>query len=242
MKTAAPGVAAPAVRRGSWAGQVALVFGRGLRRELRARETVPSITSFAALALVVFHFAFAGDLAALQTPSVSSGLLWVTFAFAGILGFHGAWNPEREGDALKGLLLCPVDRSVILVGKVLETLVFLAVMEAITLALFLVFYGREDHSWLVRALPVFALATPGFAAVGTLLSALSLNARFRELLLPLLFLPLAVPVLIGGAQSTARLMAGEGLGACSSWLQVLAVYDLVFLGLAFLLFEFVVEE
>jgi heme exporter protein B len=208
-------------------GDVAALARKDLVLELRSRDTLPAMLVFVVSALVVFHFAVPED--APRTTSV--GLLWVALLFTALLGLGRAFVAEREQRVLDGLVLAPSDRSAIWLAKGLGVLVFLLVAEAVALPAYALFY--EPVGWELVA--GIALADVGLAAVGTILAAMAAAARARELLLPLLFLPLTIPVVVGGVGATVADDPARYLG-------FLALYDLIFAILSWASFEYVVTE
>ena len=208
-------------------GDVAALARKDLVLELRSRDTLPAMLVFVVSALVVFHFALPEN--APRTTSV--GLLWVALLFTALLGLGRAFVAEREQRVLDGLVLAPSDRSAIWLAKGLGVLVFLLVAEAVALPAYALFY--EPVGW--KLVAGIALADVGLAAVGTILAAMAAAARARELLLPLLFLPLTIPVVVGGVGATVADDPARYLG-------FLALYDLIFAILSWASFEYVVTE
>ena len=194
--------------------------------ELRGRETLPAMGLFVVAMLVAFRFALTGE-----ETGAADGLLWVAIVFTALLGLGRAFVPEREQGVLDALVLAPCDRSAIWLAKVLATLAFLLLVELIALPAFALFFEGVDRATVAAVL----LADVGICAVGTLLAAMAVAGRARELLLPLLFLPLALPILIGGVGAT---VAGDP----ARYLGFLALYDLIFAILAWATFEYVVTE
>jgi len=206
---------------------VAALTRKDLVLELRSRDTVPAMLLFVVGTLVVFHFALpdsAGDDAA-------RGLLWVAIFFTALLGLGRVYAAEREGGVLDGLVLAPSDRSAIWLAKTASVVVFLLLMEVIALPAFALFFAPVDGAMIAGVL----LADLGIAAVGTLLSGLALASRTRELLLPLLFLPLAIPVIIGGVGASVADDPGR-------FLWFLGLYDGIFAIISWASFEYVVTE
>jgi heme exporter protein B len=200
---------------------------KDLLLELRSRDTVPAMLLFVVSTLVVFNFA----LPAGASAEAAYGLLWAALVFTAILGLTRAFAAEREQRVLDGLVLAPSDRSAIWLGKAIAVVAFLALAEVVALPAFALFF--EPVGWeLVAAV---ALATLGFAAVGTLLAAMAAASRARELLLPLLFLPLVIPIVVGGVGASIADDPGRYLG-------FLALYDLIFAILSWASFEYVVTE
>jgi heme exporter protein B len=216
------------------------VAGKDLRLEWRTRSALLSAVVFAALVLVIFNFA--RDPTAVATADLAPSILWVTFGFAGIVALNRAFTVERHNGALYGLLLAPVGRSAIFLGKYLANLMFVGLVELITLPLFVLFFNIDLSGALRGLLLVILLATVGFVAVGTVFSAMAVRTRFAELMLPVLLLPFMVPPLMGAAQATARLLAGRPLSELMGWLRLLAFYDVAFVTISLLLFPAVVDE
>lgn len=210
-----------------YAADVLALARKDLRLELRARDTLPAMLLFVLSTLVVFHFA----LPAGSGESVAYGLLWIALVFTALLGLARAWVPEREGGALDGLVLAPCDRSAIWLGKTLATLAFLGAAEVVALPAFMLFFAPLDGV----AVAGVVLASIGICAVGSLLSAMATASRGREVILPLLFLPLAIPLVVGGV--------GAGISPDGGrYLAFLALYDGVFAILSWASFEYVVTE
>jgi heme exporter protein B len=211
----------------TYLGDVAALARKDLRLELRARDTLPAMALFVLATLVVFHFALPGD----ASDDAAYGLLWVALVFTALLGLTRAWVPEAEAGALDGLVLAPSDRSAIWLGKTLATLAFLTAAELVALPAFALFFAGLDAAALVGV----ALASFGICAVGSIVSAMAAAARGREVLLPLLFLPLAIPLVVGGVGASVSPEPGTYLG-------FLGLYDAVFAILSWAAFEYVVTE
>jgi heme exporter protein B len=214
---------------------------KDLRVELRTGEAVPAMLLFSLSTFVLFHFAIdrrsvEGDLAA--------GVLWVTLLFAAVLGMGRAFVAEREQGGFDGLLLAPVDRTSLFVAKAAVLFLFLVAVELVAVPAFAVLL-LEPSPWpaLPELLVVLALADVGIAVVGTLIGALGVQTRARELIVPILALPLMIPVAIAAARATSPLLAEAGAAALPGrWLLVLGLYDLVFGLLAFAVFDFLLED
>jgi len=217
-----------------------LIAAKDIRAELRNRTALLSALVFAALVLVIFNFA--RDPTALSAAVLAPSVLWVTFALAALVAMNRGFTLERENSALDGLLLAPVPREALYLGKLLANLVFVGVVELVTLPLFILFFNVSFWHQLPGLIGVAALATIGFVAVGTIFSAMAVRTRYAELLLPVLLLPFMVPPLIGAVQVTARLLDGRPLSEMWGWLRLLALYDVVFVTLCTLAFAAVVEE
>ena len=217
-----------------------VVAGKDLRMELRSRTALLSALVFAALVLVVFNFS--RDPTVLSATDLAPSVLWITFAFAAVVAMNRGFHAERANAAFDGLLLAPVPREAIFLGKLLANLAFVGAVEAVALPLFVLFFNVDLGGALPAILGVTALATVGFVAVGTLFSAMVVRTRFAELMLPVLLLPFMVPPLIGAVQATSRLLADRPLSEIAGWLRLLALYDIVFLTLSTLIFPAVVDE
>jgi heme exporter protein B len=219
---------------------VLAIAAKDVRVELRSRTALLSALVFAALVLIVFNFA--RDPTALSATALAPSVLWVTFALAAMVAMNRAFTIERENSALDGLLLAPVPREALFLGKLLANLAFVGTVELVTLPLFTLFFNVSLGSALPGILGVAVLATIGFVAVGTIFSAMAVRTRFAELMLPVLLLPFMVPPLIGAVQATSRLLAGRPLSEMLGWLRLLALYDIVFVTLCTLAFSAVVDE
>ena len=217
---------------------VAAIIGKDIRAELRTKDIFSSMFVFALLAVIVFNFAFE-----LRVPSmkmVVPGIVWVAVTFAGTLGLNRAFVIEQDKGSLAGLLLAPVDRAAIYFGKMLGNLIFITVVEAILLPLVMIFFNLSLLTG-PHLLALF-LGTYGFAEVGTIFSAIAVNTRAREVLLPVLLFPVLLPVLVAGVKMTGSLLDGESLSSLGNWLRLIALYDVGFTVVAYLTFGFVMEE
>ena len=220
--------------------KVLAIVWKDIVAELRTKEMFSAMFVFAILTIVVFNFAFDLRVSGERVRQVAPGALWVAFTFAGILGLNRAFVTERDQGCLEGLLLAPVDHTAIYYGKMISTVLFMMVVEALTLPVFTAFFGVNLFD--LRLLLVIFLGTVGFAAVGTLLSAMTAQTRAREVLLPILLLPVAAPVLIAAVKATAGVLDGLALSEISRWLQLLLAFDLIFPAVAFMTFDYVVKE
>ena len=219
---------------------VLAIAAKDIRAELRSRTALLSAVVFAALVLVIFNFA--RDPTAVAAVDLAPSVLWVTFALAAMVALNRAFTVERENGALDGLLLAPVPRGAVFLGKLVANLAFVGTVEAVALPLFVLFFNVDLGHALAGLLGVTLLATIGFVAVGTLFSAMAVRTRFAELMLPVLLLPFMVPPLIGAVQVTARLLADRPLSEMMGWLRLLALYDVVFVTLCTMAFASVVDE
>jgi heme exporter protein B len=213
---------------------------KDVRVELRARERVNAMLFFAALVLFIFNFAVGPDIRRLR--DVAPGLLWLAFLFTGMLGLGRSFQAERENECFEELLLTPGDRESLYLGKLAGNLLFMVAAEAVILPLFGVLYNLDLWAELPALLLVAVLGSLGFSTIGTLLAAMTAHMRAREVMLPVLLFPLTVPVILGAVRSTEAILLGEGLGAVAHWLKLLVGFDVVFLVVCPLAFEFVLEE
>ncbi|MGI8624366.1 MAG: heme exporter protein CcmB [Solirubrobacteraceae bacterium] len=220
---------------------VGALIRKDLRAELRSFEAVPAMLMFSVSAFVLFHFGL--DRAAME-GSLASGVLWVTLLLAAVLGMNRLFVTEREQGGFDAFLLAPVDRTAMFVAKALVLFGFLVVVEVVAVVAFAVLLLEPG---LGQALPelalVLLLADAGLAVIGTLVGALAVQTRARDLIVPLLALPLSIPLLIAGASASAPLLARGGAGALEGrWLAVLALYDVVFGLLAYAVFDYLLED
>jgi heme exporter protein B len=220
---------------------VAALVRKDVRLELRTRESVPAMLMFSVSTFVLFHFGLDRDR---LDGDLAAGVLWVTLLFAAVLGMNRLFVAEREQGGFDGFLLAPVDRTALFVAKAAVLFAFLAVVELAAVPAFaLLLLGPPAGDALPELIAVLLLADLGIAVVGTLVGALAIQTRARDLIVPLLALPLLVPVVIAAAQATAPLMAEAGAGALEvRWLVVLALYDGVFGLLALGVFDFLLED
>jgi heme exporter protein B len=209
-----------------------------MRLEARTKETFSAVLAFAVIVAFVFGFAF--DPSPSVVALVGPGIIWVAYVFTGILGMNRTFAVERDQGTLEGLLLAPVGREAIYAGKLASTTTIMLVVEVILYPIFLLLFELNLFNiWFVL---VTVAATVGFAAVGTLFSAIAAHTRAREVLLPLLFLPIILPVIIGAVASTSASLSGDGWDGVGKWLQFIIAFDLVFLVLSSWAFDFVLEE
>jgi heme exporter protein B len=214
------------------------IFWKDLLSEFRTRELITSILVFALLVLVIFNFAFDPDTGVINT--VAPGILWVSLTFAGVLGLNRTFVSEKADAGLEGLMLCPVDRAAIYWGKLLSSFVFMLTVAFIITPVFLVLLN------LPLILPglalIIVLATLGFAAIGTLFSALAINTRARDVMLPILFLPTVIPVIIAAVEATELVLKNELRGDMLIWIQIIIGFDIIYLVVSTLVFEHVIQE
>ena len=222
----------------SFAAKVWAIVRKDLAAELHTREIVSAMLVFAVLALLVFSFAL--DLQGRAAVAAAPGVLWATVAFAGTLGLSRSMAREQNNGCLDGLLLAPVDRSAVFFGKALGNLIFIGIVELALVPLAVIFFDAP----LLKpgVLLVLVLGTIGYAGAGTLLAAVAVNTRAREVLLPVLLLPLVVPALIAAVKATSWLMDGGSLEEVSGWVNLLIAYDLIMIAVSMLTFDYAVSE
>ncbi len=218
--------------------QVGAIIAKDLAAELRTKENLSAMLVFSLLVLVIFKFAF--DLKGVDMTALSPGVLWVAFTFSGILGLGRSFAAERDKGSLDGILLAPVDRGAILIGKATANLIFILIMEAITLPLFVVLFN-VPLPWFPLVAYLF-MGTLGFAVVGTLLSAIAASTRMREVMLPVLLFPVLVPLFIAVVNVTKGAFDAQPFSDYSNWFNLLLAFDVIFIVVAIWVFEYVVEE
>jgi heme exporter protein B len=214
------------------------IIWKDLAAELRSRELLSAMLVFALLVILIFNFAL--ELDAKTRSTVTAGVLWVTFAFAGTLGLNRSMATEKDRGCLDGLLLAPVDRSAIYFGKAIANLVFMLIVEAIVLPVYSILYNTNLFN--PGLLLVILLGSIGYTAVGTLLASMAVETRTRDVLLPILLFPVAIPVLIASVKASTGFLQGAPMNEISPWINLLIVYDLIFTAVAFMVFDYIVEE
>lgn len=222
----------------SYLRKVWAIVQKDVAAELRSKEIFSSMAIFALIVIVIFNFAF--ELKIDNVVDIAPGVLWVAITFAGVLGLNRTFVIEKDKGGLAGLLLCPVDRSAIYLGKLISSLIFMVTMEVVALPLFAVFFNLPI--WIPGLYPVVLLGTVGFAAVGTLLAAMSVNTRTREVMLPVLLFPVVVPVLIAAVKSTGSVLSQRPWDEFAHWINLLVAFDVIFFVVCLLTFDYVVEE
>jgi heme exporter protein B len=219
--------------------KVFAIVAKDVAAELRTREMLSSMFVFSLLVILIFNFAF--DLRAENQKTLAPGVLWVAIAFAGMLGLSRSFIMEKDRGSMEGLLLAPVDRSAIYLGKMLGNLLFITIVEVIILPIFIVLFNLSAGS-LPPLVAVMILGTLGFAGVGTLFSAMAIHTRAREVLLPILLFPVVIPVMLAAVKLTAAILDQLPFADVQNWFSLLVAFDLIFLALSFILFDYVVEE
>ncbi|NMB87954.1 MAG: ABC transporter permease [Chloroflexi bacterium] len=214
------------------------VTRKDLTAEWRSREMLSAMLVFALLVIFIFNFALELDAAA--RASVTAGVLWVTFSFAGSLGLNRSMAAEKDRGCLDGLLLAPVDRTAIYFGKLLANLVFMLVMALIVLPAYSILYNT--NLFLPGLLLVIFLGSLGYTGMGTLLATMAVQARTRDILLPILLFPVSIPLLVAAVKASSGFLDALPLADILPWLNLLLVYDVIFIAVAFMVFDAVVEE
>lgn len=214
------------------------VVEKDLTAEMRSRELLSSMFVFALLVILIFNFALELDVTTRLT--VTAGVLWVTFAFAGTLGLNRSMASEKDRGCLDGLLLAPVDRSAIFFGKMIGNLIFMLVVEIIVLPIYSVLYNTDLFS--AGFLGVVLLGSIGYVVVGTLLATMAVQTRTRDVMLPILLFPVTIPLLIAAVKGSMGFLQGLEMEEIRPWLNLLISYDIIFLALAFMVFDYLVEE
>jgi heme exporter protein B len=219
--------------------QFAALTMKDIRLELRRKESFVTVAFFAVLILVTFSFALGPTVTKLE--ELSPGLIWIAFVFTGVLAVGNAFHVEEVNATLEGLLLAPVDRGVLYLSKAAGNALFILSVHVVLVPLFFVLFNVDRWPVLPSMGVVLALATLGFAAVGTLLAAVTHTVRARDVLVPLLLLPLAVPLILGAVRSTEVLFLGSGLAEAAHWIKLMVAFDALFLAGGYLAFDYVVE-
>jgi heme exporter protein B len=214
------------------------VVWKDLAAEWRSRELISAMLVFALLVIFIFNFAM--ELQPQVRNSVAAGVLWVTFVFSGTLGLNRSLAMEKDRGCLDGLLLAPVDRTAIYFGKMIANLIFMLMMAVIVLPIYMVLYNINVFN--LGLVGVILLGSEGYMAVGTLLAAMTVQTRTRDILLPILLFPVIIPVLVAAVKASGGFLQGLPIEEIIPWINLLLVYDVVFTAMAFMVFEFVVEE
>lgn len=217
--------------------KVLAIVWKDIVAELRTKEIFSSMFVFALLVIIIFNFAF--ELKGVDIATIAPGVLWVAFVFAGVLGLNRTFIMEKDRGCMEGLMLCPVDRSAIYLGKMVGSVIFMLVVEAIVLPIFIAFFNLSVGPSLI---PIIVLGTLGFAGVGTLFSAMAVHTRAREVMLPVLLFPIIVPLVIAAVKATGGILNGQPLAEMTNWLRLLVAFDVIFLTVSLMTFDYVVEE
>lgn len=217
---------------------VSTIAWKDLTSELRNKEIVSAMFIFSLLVILIFNFALELDKSARE--NVAAGVLWVTFIFAATLGLNRTFAAEKDRGSLDGLLLAPIDRSALFFGKLLSTFVFIMIVEIIVVPVFSVLYSISMFAPMF--LLVLVLGTLGYTVVGTLLAAMAVHTRAREVMLPILLFPVAVPVVMAAVRASADILAGAKWGRVAGPLNLVVVYDIILFAIAIMTFDYLIEE
>jgi len=221
-------------------GAAWVIARKDLAIELRTKSAFLSVIVFTLLGLVIFYFAW--DATAVSAMDLAPGVLWVTFTFAGLLGLHRSFGVEVQDRALDALLIAPVDREAIYLGKAIANLLFVAAVLLIAVPALALFYNLPFGRTIAALGLVAVLAAIGLVSVGTLFSGMAVNTRMAELLLPMLSLPFFVPIVLASAQASTRLLAGRPFAEAAAWLKILLAFDIVFAVACTVAFPHTLEE
>ena len=219
--------------------QVNLLLWKDLLLEVRRRESLLTMFFFGALMLFVFHFAF--DLVPERVIDMTPGLLWLAFLFTGTLGLAQLFQAERENHCLDALLLSPLDRGALFLAKACFNLLLMSLVELIVIPLFWILFNLQTWYLLPKLLLITSAGTVGFCVLGTMMSAITLRARARELLLPLVFFPLMIPVILATIQCLAAVLRAGEICEALPWLRLLIGFDVIFVTLGVLIFDWIIE-
>ncbi|MDI6693834.1 MAG: heme exporter protein CcmB [Anaerolineales bacterium] len=230
-------IESPPARAGYLRALGAIIW-KDLAAELRSRELLSAMLVFALLVILIFNFAL--ELDAQTRYNVAAGVLWVTFAFAGTLGLNRSMAMEKDRGCLDGLLLAPVDRSAIYFGKMFGNLIFMLLVEVIVLPVYSLLYNVNLFQ--PGLIVVTLLGSMGYVAVGTLLASMAVQTRTRDILLPILLFPVMIPLFIAAVKASGGFLQGIPMDEIWPWLNLLLVYDVVFIAVAFMVFDYIVEE
>jgi heme exporter protein B len=217
---------------------IGAIVWKDLATELRSRELISAMLVFALLVILIFNFAI--ELQPNLRSTITPGILWVTFAFAGTLGLNRSMAVEKDRGCLDGLLLAPVDRSAIYFGKALSNLAFMLIVAVIVLPIYSVLYNMNLFN--AGLVMVILLGSTGYVAVGTLLSSMAVQTRTRDVLLPVLLFPVIVPVLLAAVKASGGFLQNLPMSEIWPWLNILIAYDVIFTAVAYMVFDYVVEE
>lgn len=213
---------------------------KDLISEIRSRETFSSMFFFALNVILIFSFSFSMDQGAAK--ELIAGIIWVAFTFTGIIGLGKSFSSELQNDCLDGLQLSPASKGAIFLGKLVANLLFMIIVELMLFPLFVVFFNLDVLDKIPLVLVIFLLSTLGLSAIGTLFSAMTVQIRAREVMLPILLLPMAVPLIIGAVEATRGVLKGDPIAFYRTWIELLIVYDIIFVIVSFWSFEWIMES
>ncbi|MDD5486921.1 MAG: heme exporter protein CcmB [Dehalococcoidales bacterium] len=214
------------------------IASKDILTEIRTREVLSSVVIFAVLVIIIFNFAFGGSEQA--AGLVAPGILWATFAFAGVLSLNRSFIMEKEEDCIAGLMVAPLSREAIYLGKFFGNTFFIFLIQLIVIPVFSFLFNINFFN--LELFVITILATLGFSGVGTLFAAMAVNTRARELILPILFFPVISPVIIAAVNASAAVLEGASFAAVSEWLGIIGAFDVIFIVASYLIFSFIIEE
>lgn len=220
--------------------QIAAIIWKDMITELKTKEMLSSMFIFALLVILIFIFSV--DLSIVNSNDVGPGVLWVAFIFAGTLGLNRSFAIENQDGRLQGIMLTPADRSAVYFGKMISNLVFLSIMEAFILPVFMIFFNVDIFRVLGPLLFVVFLGSLGFCVLGTLLSSMASNLKAREIMLPILLYPLSIPIIIGSVKMTSALLAGKSLSDVTNWIGLTLCFVIIFIGVSIMTIDHILEE
>jgi heme exporter protein B len=216
------------------------IFEKDFLTQRRTKESFSAMLVFGVLVLVIFNFTM--DPGSEQILITGAGILWVAFTFAGTLGLNRAFAPESENGNFQALMLLPIDKGAIYLGKLLSGFVFMFFVELFILPLFVLFFNLNIIQEIPSLLLICILGTLGFVGIGTIFSAVALNTKMREVMLPVLLFPVAIPAILSSVEATGIVLRGEGISQAFDWLKILIAFDVIVIVTSFLTFEYVLEE
>lgn len=222
-----------------WDSVIAIVR-KDVAMEMRGKEIITTNFFFALLTLVIFNFAF--DMASVEAKDFAAGVLWVSFLFSGALTMNRSFLYEKENGCMSALMLAPLDRSSIYFGKMIGNLFFMLVTEIFIVPIFILLFNINVMDRFLWQALTLLLGTIGFTAVGSLIAAMAVNLRAREMLGPLLMLPVVVPVMIAAVEASGGIIRGEPMEDLYVWLQILVAFNVIYLVISWLVFDKLIEE
>lgn len=213
---------------------------KDLISEMRSRENISSMFFFALIVILIFSFSFSMDQ---QTArELMPGIMWVAFVFTGIIGLGKSFTAELQNDCLENLQMNPIPRGAIYLGKLVSNVLFMLIVELILFPLFVIFFNLDVFEKIPLFVLILGAGTVGVSAVGTLFSAMTVQIRAREVMLPILLLPLIVPVMIGAVEATGGVLRGDAFTLYRQWIELLIVFDVIFMLVSFWVFEFILDH
>lgn len=220
--------------------KIGAILWKDILSEFRTKEMIISMLVFSLMVAVIFNFSFPPGSEFIE--QAAPGMLWMTFIFASLLGMNRSFVYEVDKGCLQGLMLAPVDRNVIYISKFLVNFIFIGLVELLVLPIFSIFFNLNIIHSIPKLLAVIFLSTIGISVIGTLFSAISVNTKTREVMLPILYFPVSIPIIIGAVQSTGAIFRDQPWSEAWGWLKIVIAFDIIFLIVALLTFEYVIEE